>query len=122
MVERSDRAKDLQAMIFSLLNIISVVLLIAAFLISVVSWATIVRFFLFGKRESSTCFFFTCALCIISVTLHSKPIPTWFRIVGIIIVSITTTEVTVKMIKLMLKKIMQWFGSRQVTDPRSEND
>ena len=122
MVERSDRAKGLYAMIFCLLNLISIALLFAALLVSFVSLGAITRSFLFGKREPSTCFFFVCALCMLSVSLHSKPIPTWFRLVGVVTVSITMVEVTAKMINLMCKKIKQRLEKPQVAASRSENE
>ena len=109
-------------MISGLLNMISVALLFAALFISVVSLGAIVRFFLFGKREPSTCFFFVYALCMLSVVIHSKPIPTWFRLVGVVTVSITMVEVTAKMINLMCKKIKQRLEKPQVAASRSENE
>lgn len=101
-------------MISGLLNMISVALLFAALFISVVSLGAIVRFFLLGKREPSTCFFFVYALCMLSVVLHSKPIPTWFRMVGIITVSITVTEMTAKIINFMCEKLSKGLGGAKL--------
>ena len=111
MQERADWTKNLRAMIF-LLNIVSTVLLFAALIISAVSLTTLCGSFIFGKREPSTCFVFVWILCMISCVLHSKSMSTWFRIVGIVTVSMSMLELSIRWINLMCKWIKLRFGHR----------
>ena len=98
----------MRAMIL-LLNIVSGVLLVAAWSVSVVSLMGILRSYILGKREPSTSFAIVWLVCVISCLLHSKPIPTWFRLVAIITLSISVIEIATKGINLMRKQIKRRF-------------
>ena len=113
MVERIDRTKGLQAMIF-LRNIVSAALLIAAFGISVISLTTLLGSLIFSKRAPSTCFVFVWTLCIISCGLYLKPLPTWFRLIGITSVLISMLEMLIRGANLLIKKIRQLILRRSV--------
>ena len=116
MVERIDRTKGLQAMIFlrDIVSIVSAALLIAAFGISVISLTTLLDSLIFNKRVPSTCFVFVWALCIISCGLYLKPLPTGFRLIGITTVLIIILEMLIRGANLLIKKIRQLILRRSV--------
>ena len=88
-----------------LLTIISVVLLLGALFLSVISLVTFLQAIICSRKEPSTCFFPVLALCIVSCVLHSKPMPTWFCLVGVVTVSIAIIEITTRVVNLVCKQI-----------------
>ena len=93
-----------------LLIIISVVLLLVALLLSVISLATFLRAIICSRKEPSTSFFPVLVVCIVSCVLHSKPMPTWFCIVGVATLSITIIEIIARVVNLVYKKTKHKLG------------
>ena len=83
------------------------VLLLVALFISVISLVTLLRAIICGRKEPSTSFFPVLALCIVSCVLHSKPMPTWFCLVGVGTVSIAIIEIITRIVNLVCKQIKQ---------------